>query len=105
MRTVDPIRVKERDSKAARGGCKLEFSDGCEHTVDGVHPRAREGGGVVQRTATTGEYASLFTLMRRQTQPLEYELAQRDQQKFKRCSYACRNSVSKVRSEKSRCTH
>eukprot|EP00965_Chrysotila_dentata_P012494 410608-Pleurochrysis_carterae.AAC.4 len=30
----------------------MKIVDGCKHTVDGIHPRAREGAGVVQRAVT-----------------------------------------------------
>eukprot|EP00965_Chrysotila_dentata_P132437 4379315-Pleurochrysis_carterae.AAC.1 len=70
MRPVDPIRVNERDRKAARSSRKMEFGDGREPTADGVHPCAREEAGVVQRDVAISACTSHFMVLRGQAHPL-----------------------------------
>eukprot|EP00965_Chrysotila_dentata_P145701 4812988-Pleurochrysis_carterae.AAC.1 len=58
----------------------MEFGDGREHTVNGVHSCAGERGGVVQGVTTKSARGTRPTLLRRQADPPEHEPSQWGQQ-------------------------
>eukprot|EP00965_Chrysotila_dentata_P098275 3249024-Pleurochrysis_carterae.AAC.2 len=104
-RPVQPERVDECDRDAGRSGHKMEFGDGREHTVDGVHSRAREEGGVAQRKTGVCASASRVTALRRQTYPLDHQSPQRYQQETIKSSRARSDCISKSRRDESQSAH